>query len=43
MLVPTLQWILLRLVFCTILFPERSGNKFEDAMAVTGLEDVHDG
>jgi len=29
--------------FLQIVFPERGGHKFEDAMAVTGLEDVPDG
>jgi len=43
MSVLTLEWTLFRPVsFCTILFP-RDGYKFEDALTVTGLEDVLDG
>jgi hypothetical protein len=30
-------------LFCTIFFGERDGYKFEDALTVTGLEDVSDG
>ena len=43
MSVLTLEWTSLRpVLFYTILFP-RDGYKFENALAVTGLEDVPDG
>jgi len=44
MSVLTVQWILSRpVLFCTILFLREVVVKFEDAMLVTGLEDVPDG
>ena len=42
MSVLTLQWTLLRPVFCTILFL-REMVMFEDTLTVTGLEDVPEG
>jgi len=43
MSVLTLEWTLFRPVsFCTTVFP-KDGYKFEDALRVSGLEDVPDG